>query len=381
MRVSVLALAAAGCGFRSASTTAIADDGGVQGPDAADIDARPIDSAALDGKQQAVCIGTYVTVCVDPPNSTPTFMTGVLDTDTSPLCVPYTSPQGVDACVITGTSITVPGGIGVSVAGKRRLILASTSSITIAGTLDAASHVANKHIGPAGDSGPCSTNYTDPTFGLQGGGGWGGSFGAPGGNGGNGAHAGQGGIAAAAPGAASLRGGCPGSAGGGISGYAGAKGHGGGGVALLAMSSISISGNLDASGGGGGGGHGSGGGGGGGSGGMVVLDAPDSIGVSGHVWANGGAGGEGASSSNDGTNGGESAGPNMAGTCADTVGTGGNGGPGSAGGVATGGNAQSGSGLTGGGGGAGGGAGVIKVVTPGSTSGTTDLAHTAPPPS
>src|SRR5574337_1192778 len=131
MRVSVLALGIAGCGFHTASTTAIADEAGVMAlPDAAELDAPPVDSTQPSG--EPVCIGTYVTVCVDPPTTSPAFTSGTLDTGMSAMCVPYTSPQHVDACVISGSSITIPTGTTITVVGSKRLILASTGSITIA---------------------------------------------------------------------------------------------------------------------------------------------------------------------------------------------------------------------------------------------------------
>src|SRR5213078_4871501 len=194
--------------------------------------------AAIDAPADQLCAGTFVRICVKPPTSPMTLMTQPLNTVTSNLCVPYVATPPVDACVIAAVSITIPAGNKVSVIGSKRLILLSASSLTISGTLDAASHRGGS-AGPAGDSGPCSTSSTNPTAAGQGGGCWGG----------NGANVG------------------------GTTG--GTGGRGGGAVALLANQQLLVDGAIDASGAGGNSGKlGSGGGGGGGAGGMIVIEAP-----------------------------------------------------------------------------------------------------------
>jgi len=356
-------------------------------PDDAAIDADPpiLDGAPLDGKVQPVCKGVYVNICVDPPQSAVTLTTQTINTTNSALCAAYVStPSILDACVIAGQSITIPSNNTVKVVGNRRLILFSTGLITIAGTLDAASHRSPTTNGPAADSGPCPTNVTNPTAGGQGdgGGGWGGSFGGAGNNGGRGAESGIGGIAAAAITATTLRGGCPGSKGAG--GGAGNGGHGGGAVALIAAQTLMIPGIVNASGSGGSGAlNDSGGGGGGGSGGMIVLDAA-TVDVSGQCFANGGGAGEGANVAANGNPGNESSVPSTPGRGgANGSQFGGDGGDGSFGtalGGKPGNSGSKGGGALGGGGGGGGGAGIIKVFST-SQSGTNDPTKVSPPPS
>ena len=373
MRVPAFALVLGGCSFSASA------------PGSATIDSAPpiIDSAPLDGKVPAVCEGAYVNVCVDPPQSDVT-LTQNINTTNSPLCAAYTAtPSTTGACVITGQSITIPSGATVSVTGNRQLILFSTGSIRISGTLDAAGH--GRTSGPFGDAGPCGAGAKNPTSGKQGGGGWGGSFGGPGSNGGNGAS-GSGGVAPPAITATTLRGGCRGSDGANNEFRNGGGSHGGGGgaVLLIARTTITIDGTVNASGGSGGHGAFGGGGGGGGSGGMIALDAVDSVTLQGKCFANGGGAGEGGSF-NNGRDGGESKAPDSAGTGGQggsvTGGDGGNGGFGTTGSLpgsnGTKGNPQTGDG---GGGGGGGGVGIIKVFAT-AQSGTDDPTKIAPLPS
>jgi hypothetical protein len=239
MRAWVLALVVlGGCGFRaSPAGGSISDSGGDTGPP---IDA-PVDGAGLEGAVTPFCLGTFINVCVDPPQSV-AMLTTAIDTSSSPQCQPYTSTPAIDACVVTGNGIVIAGGTTIAVTGGKPLILLSTDEITISGVLDAASHQ-GKPSGPAADAGPCPTaGFTNPTTSGQGGGGWGGTFGTGGGNGGNGAG-GNGGIPVAAFTTTTLRGGCPGSDGAdnGLGHGRGGRGHGGGAVVLLAASTLTIS--------------------------------------------------------------------------------------------------------------------------------------------
>src|SRR5216117_3580302 len=163
MRASVFALVLGGCGF--SATPGNNPNGappGASGDPAVDaspaVDALAIDSAPLDGAAAAVCLGTFVRVCVDPPIAAVT-LTQDLDTSTSARCQPYTATPAVDACVVTGQSITIPSGNTITVTGGKRLILFATDEITIAGTLDASSR--RDAPGPAADSGPCGTDFVD----------------------------------------------------------------------------------------------------------------------------------------------------------------------------------------------------------------------------
>src|SRR5512132_2924660 len=94
MRASVLALVLGGCGFTAspgsnpngAPPDAPVDPANDASPP---IDAAEIDSAPLDGTAAAVCLGTFVRVCVDPPGAPVTLTTQGLDTSTSTRCQPY----------------------------------------------------------------------------------------------------------------------------------------------------------------------------------------------------------------------------------------------------------------------------------------------------
>jgi hypothetical protein len=356
-----------------------------------ELDASP---GGPDGDVTRVCLGTFVKVCADMPSGSLGLMTGTIDTSdvsTSTKCLPstaYTTDPAIDACVIAGQMITIPSGNTISVTGGRRLILLADDVLTISGMLDAASHRTGVS-GPAADSGPCPTNVTTPTTATEGGGGWGGTFGRTGNNGGNTPGGGLGGLAGSqllitAPG-----GGCRGGAGANNSSGSGGGvgGHGGGAVLLLAGQSITIDGAVNASGAGGSGGQARGGGGGGGAGGMIILEAP-MVRILGTCFANGGGGGEGSSQLADGTSGGESSAPDIAGGGGSSLSVGGDGG---AGGVGTTGSTPGSSGGsftstnppitdTGGGGAGGGGVGIIKILSadPGTTS---DPKTVSPPPS
>jgi hypothetical protein len=350
--------------------------------DAAEDVGPATDGASLDGNVPPLCLGAFVNVCVDPPQSPVALLTQTIDTTSSPLCAAYTSIRATEACVIAGQSISIPAGSTVTVIGSKKLILLSGSSITISGVLDAASHQ-GKPSGPAADAGPCpTTGFTSPAQGVQGGGGWGASFGTSGNNGGNVTN-GTGGIPPVSFAAIGLRAGCPGSDGGGnlFGSGGGARGHGGGAVLLLATQTLSIDGTVNASGAGGHGANSGLGGGGGGAGGMIVLDAA-AVNVAGQCFANGGGGGEGGGG-NGGLNGGESVSPaSRGGGGKGGTADGGDGGGGAFGatGSTAGDNGSANGANSGGGGGGGGGVGVIKIIAP-SQFNTNDPAHVSPAPS
>ena len=375
MRAWAFAVGLGGCGFSSSAP-----------PGSPPIDA-PAGVGDIDAEVIHICLGTFVNVCVDAPQSSQSLMTQTIDTsDMSPStkCLPYAATPAVDACVIAGQSITVPSGNKVSVTGARRLILLATESLTISGTLDASSHHGGLS-GPAADTGPCPTNVTNPTVSGQGGGGWGGTFGGPGNNGGNTPGGGMGGGAGSLLTITTLGGGCSGGNGAGSNG--GSGGHGGGAVLLLAGQAITIDGTVNASGAGGSGGKATigdgGGGGGGGAGGMLVLEAT-TVNIPGHCFANGGGGGEGSSILN-GNSGGESGAPAEAGSGGSNGspigGDGGNGGVGTTGSSP----GRNGDSIvtpivdSGGGGAGGGGGGIIKIIS-GEQRNTRDSKKVAPPP-
>ena len=351
-------------------------------------DAAPGDGTiGNDGPSSRVCLGSFVKVCVDVPPVALELSVQTIDTSDAGAmkCQPYDATPMVDACVIAAQTITVPSGNTVTATGPRRLILLATGALTIAGTLDAGSHRAGLR-GPAADTGPCPTNFTNPTVLGQGGGGWGGTLGGPGNNGGHSADGAIGGIAGSSLAITALGGGCAGGDGAGVSG--GSGGHGGGALLLLSGQTISIAGTVTASGAGGDGGKtaaaaAGGGGGGGGAGGMIVLDAPSVL-IPGRCFANGGGGGEG-SSLIAGGGGGESAAPDMAGSGGSGASIGGAGGAGGLGTIGSLLGANGGSIVNpvvdaGGGGGGGGGVGIIKIFAP-SQQDSGDPHKVSPPPS
>jgi len=284
-------------------------------------------------------------VCFDAPPTDDLDLSGVIDTDNSPLCATNVTSGGNGSCVVAGHSINIASISTVDGNGSRPLVLVATATISVDGTLDGASHrggQSSSNRGPGADASGCQMSNNPPS----GGGGAGGSFGGVGGAGGDANPAG------AAIAGDTLRGGCPGTDGGG--GEGGRRGSGGGAVYLIAGDEIDVAGTINASGAGGGGGqeNQSSGGGGAGSGGMIGADAP-TIAIDGAMFANGGGGGEGGpngSSGNDPVTGDPGIGGN-----------GGSGGDGGDGGGATLDGQAGQTGGSGGGGGGGGGAGVIRL--------------------
>jgi hypothetical protein len=245
------------------------------------------------------CFGTLsgglYPICLDAMPSD-AFQWGDRTIDTSPSnleCLTETHPPSVDACLIAGSEIQINGIVRVS--GPRPLVLLSSTTITVSGTLDAASHVSGPSSGP-GIPAACAP-VAEATGSLCGGAG--GSFQGAGGNGGiaSGCAGGREGQPAApiSP-VTAIRGGCPGGQGDPNSGTARAvPGAGGGAVYLLAGTSITVvdTGLINASGAGAMAGAGiNGPGSGGGSGGLIGLDAP-AITVLGSLMASGGGGSSG----------------------------------------------------------------------------------------
>ena len=350
-----LVAVAAGCRFdlpRVESVDAATEpDGGVDAPPNAD-----------------VCYGSgIVKPCfAAAPTGTRT-LTNPIDTDGATTCTAVTSGAN-GLCVIAAGSISVEE--LVHVIGAKPLVLVATGSITISGTLDAASHrgLATPYTtifvgaGANPGGGACNAGTAPTVSSAAGGGGAGGTLTALGGNGGDSRNGGasEGGVRGVAPTIAGLRGGCPGQNG--INGLPGQGGSGGGAVYLIAETMIAISGQINAS---GEGGHpgvtNAAGGGGGGSGGMLGLDSP-MIMNNGAVYANGGGGAEGSGTTTPGAPGQEAINENQA-PASQPTSNGGNGGAGGAGGSGIGAAAGSaGETVDGfGGGGAGGGTGLIKV--------------------
>jgi len=265
-----------------------------------------------------------------------------------------TGPAGpITFIVVESGSIAFLGNLRM--VGSRAGGILSNSTLSIDGTLD---------VGNGGAAARVACGSTAGQSLAQGGaGGGGGGFWGAGGGGGDGdngaSNGGTGGPAQSRP--ASPLGGCAGSAGGAGTSLGGAGGLGGGGILLIARTSITIDGTIDANGQGGRGGSvDSSGGGGGGAGGMVVFEAPI-VTIAGVVAANGGGGGEGAGANagQNGANGGNSSQRALGGSGGASAGT-----DGALGGAGT---TLDGNPVTGvdGGGGGGGGGGVGFVVVKG----------------
>lgn len=296
--------------------------------------------------------------------------------------IPADATGTPELCVISAKTITIDPRSIVRVTGKRPLVLASSGTLQVGGTLDVSSTRATmdapEAIGAGAPSATCTPFARDVLPLMTGGsGGAGGSFVGSGGNGGNGSNT-------DAPGGRTnpmivgptiaLRGGCRGQTGGGADNHPqgqppGAGGAGGGALYLAAGGNLTVlqSAKIAANGAGGGGGGAQAGGGGGGSGGVVVLEALGTITYSGLITAKGGGGGGGGyvraadSSQNPGS-------PGQDGAASLTAATGGPGLPTNSGnGAAAPTDYQpaldAGSSAYGGGGG-GGGNGVIHLVAP-----------------
>lgn len=327
----------------------------------ADIDA-PVDSASMTTSPDArTCWGTgLLSIC---PTTMPTQAVNVtasttINTNNSTLCVPYSGANASAYCVVAATSVSIAAGKTVRAVGAKPLVILSTSSITVDGTINISD------AGAGANPGVCVAGGT-PTSAQ---GGAGGSFTGAGGAGG-GVATGLGPAGAPATSTPAVRGGCRGGNGGGTT--AGNGGDGGGAIYLIAASSISVSatGSINASGGAGlaaaatNSGPGAGGGG-GGAGGFIGFDAP-TVSVIGAAYANGGGGGEGATPNHAGSDGSISPSALTAGAGGSGgAKKGGNGGAGAQGATRAGANATAGGncgrgGASGGGGG--GAAGMIYV--------------------
>lgn len=379
-----------GCGFQSTAMNMI-DAGKQSGPDAS-IDTGttpPPPDAMIDGQ---VCFGAgLVKVCLDSPPANPVMYSGAssIDTTTAGNCtktIPVSG--GPELCVIAGTSVTVNGTLTAT--GSRALVLISATSLSVPGTLDVSSAISvNPRRGAGANSGACANPGNPENDGGGAGGGAGGSFATKGGNGGTGdlnqngnppgtASGGNAGNAQNKP--TILRGGCRGGDGGTADGqHRGRGGDGGGAVYLIAVTSISITGDVFASGAGGstdaGGNGAEEGGGGGGTGGMIGLDAP-ALTISGRVAANGGGGGGGGGTVG-GTPGGDGSTTNWNAQAA-SGGGGGGGGDGARGTTFNATNNIDGASSDGGAGGGGGGIGVVWIdgtVTDGSKISPAPTAH------
>ena len=324
---------------------------------------------ALDAPDGAFCYGTQtllrVCLATEPMNTLTIAGSTVIDTDAAGECLHVTTTQNTKVCVIAAQSITISAAGTLHPLGTRPIVLVAAQQISVDGAIDVSGLAT---VAAAGSNpGTCATTNN----GVIAGGGAGGSFGHIGARGGSG-NGGIGGIPAPVS-PPLIRGGCPGGLGadgtGGVGGSRG--GSGGGAVDLIAGTSITIAGTINASGDGGLGGMGAtkGGGGGGGSGGLIAIDAP-SFALFGTLMANGGGGGGGAGGAGPPSSGGRAmfSSPTQGGLGGSGLAAGGEGGgtldasPGI-------------DGMNGTGGGGGGGGGVVLITAPNPT-----LSGTVSPP-
>ncbi len=333
-------------------------------PGDSSIDARPDTSIPVDAR---LCFGAgFGMTCLPTAPASPRQLSSTtsFDTNVAANCSHIITIGGVETCVLTGTTVTMPSGGTFRAIGARPLVIVASQMVDIVGNVNVSS------LRGQGNGAGASTSGCNPPAAAEndaggGGGGAGGSFGGRGGSGGigdtndNGGQSGTGSgttslVAPTAP--TKIRGGCPGGDGGDGDGVRGPGGTAGGAIYIIAGELIRVSGVVAAAGMGGGNGDNSSGGGGGGSGGFIGLDAP-TIEIVGAVAANGGGGGEGAGfgPGNPGANGTTNA---MRAAGGNGNMNGGDGGAGSGGGTMTG---DLGGDDVGGGGGGGGGGGYIYV--------------------
>jgi hypothetical protein len=308
-------------------------------------------------------------VCLERGPTTDVTLPATLSTDAADaLCEPA-QPAGwlgqgqVAACVIEGTTITVPA-TGTVVTGGRPLVLVSSGTVEVTGLLDASG--TQGAAGPGAPSASCKPFSSQPgkNGSGPGGGGAGGSFmlsGGTGGTGDQGSTAGGGASGADVANPTVLRAGCDGQAG----GNGNKLGGGGGAVYVIGATGIDFTGAgaIDVSGGGAPTVNNPHGGGGGGSGGMLKLVSPAIAYGSVHLLANGGGGGAGGGNSGTAGAGGDPDETNVGAQAPGGVATNG-GGVGGVGGTQSGIAQNGGNGANNdGGGGAGGGAGYFEATT------------------
>jgi hypothetical protein len=300
------------CSFSGSEGSPSNVDGGVDsgsGSDARVVDAMPIDAPP--------CIPGYINLCLTTPRGDELTVTSVtpveINTGSDPRCVVKTQAGGPDICVLYFTKVDVQQNATLTVYGSRVLALASTSTITVAGTLDVSSRRTRQNK-PAPGISTCPFVLAPENDGGGGGGGAGGTFATLGANGGVGDTNNNGGAPGTGLGGTVgalvtlptlLRGGCNGQTGGTGTQAGGPGGLAGGGIYVYAKGIITISGKLLATGSGGSGGQQRGGGGGGGSGGFIVVESDTRSVLSGMFLATAGGGGEGGVIDGDGQSGGD----------------------------------------------------------------------------
>src|SRR5204863_3857599 len=113
MRAWALALLVSGCGFTGPGSPDNGSDGN-QPPGDAPPDGGTGDT---DASVLHVCLGTFVNVCMDAPQTALSLMTQTINTDTYAKCLPAMLNPQLDACVIAGQTIPIPSSNKVTFTG------------------------------------------------------------------------------------------------------------------------------------------------------------------------------------------------------------------------------------------------------------------------
>ncbi|MBA3391026.1 MAG: hypothetical protein H0T89_00190, partial [Deltaproteobacteria bacterium] len=219
--------------------------------------------ASVDAIPDDGCFGQYgqdraglVRICLDAMPDKPLDLPA--NVDTTNCAITAMQSNGVEVCVLAGTTVTVP--FSARIHGARPLVVIAVRQLVIG--VDGVIDVSGRRSMPtpaganvASCSAP-SQNAMNINSGNGAGGGAGGALSATGGNGGTGSTSGtprSGGVSLASVAFDGVRGGCRGGRGGSTS-YAmgGAGGSSGGALYLIAGESIVVRGVINASGEGGG---------------------------------------------------------------------------------------------------------------------------------
>ncbi len=284
---------------------------------------------------------------------------------TLPTPFTVTLADGRQAIVLGFGALVIDANATFTITGDKPVIFAVRGDANIAGLIDASSRRGLQNDdGPGGGYALCGAGVgATGSFASRGGGGGGGAFGSAG-SAGAGPAAAVAGAVNGDGGLVPLRGGCNGGPGGLNQMNAG---RGGGALQLSVAGTLTLSGDIAASGSGGLGGNANQGGGGGGSGGAILLEGKRVV-ASGLLLTNGGGGGEGGGETFAGIFGGNGSrqqiAPAPGGGLNPVGGNGANGAAGRVGAgsfVAAGSQQAAGSGGQAGGGGGGGGVGRIQI--------------------
>jgi hypothetical protein len=121
----------AGCSFEPGASSAVALDSGSDHDAPGNVDCPTVlPLCNLDAPEQSLTIATADTI----------------DTDTDPRCRTVVQDNGNLVCVVYATSVTITSNGSLTATGSRPLAIASTSTLTLAGTID----VSSRRVGGKG---------------------------------------------------------------------------------------------------------------------------------------------------------------------------------------------------------------------------------------